>query len=271
MDTAGGQYKQRKESGEVGFRTNSGDVIIGVDQQTSENVLVGVGAGYTYSKVNWHESRGDSDIHAAYANLYATKFWDHFFLSGALQGGISHYDQNRHIQFASIERTASSQFYGQHGLAHLHLGAMWNSGSWEVRPFVIGDFLYMHHDGATEKGAESLNLTISDSHYGMIRAEGGFNLIKCLESEKFKLWTDLKLSYIREERIHGKNYKAGLTNTCYTFQVKAPSPTRNLGSPGLSITWMSKDEKQFIRAGMEAEIGNRFVTYQGNIQGGHRF
>jgi len=228
-------YLQKREGKEVGFHADTGYGFIGLDYQPICDALIGISVGYTYSDLAWKESRGTGTIQSGYGALYGSWLCNGFFVDGVFLGAYNHYNEKRDLRFRGLYRRAHGDFDGSELLANLRLGSIFTNGCVELRPFISVDYLSLWQNSFQEKGAKSLNLVVSSSHYTMLYAEAGTFLSFCYNCEPNLLFFDLRLSYIHEQRFNGETYKARFNGTDCSFHVKGLNPNRNIFSPGLGI------------------------------------
>lgn len=137
----------------------------------------------------------------------------------------------------------------------------------EVTPFVSFDYIYLHQQKFSETGAQSLNLHVNATDYAMARTEIGTYLSRCTAP----LFFSFKMSYIREDRFQGAHYRAHLTDTDCTFNVRGMNPHRNLFSPGLTLTYTAFAQALQISFSAEAEVGKHYWNQNTSLQGVYHF
>jgi len=112
-----------------------------------------------------------------------------YFLA-ASSFGWDNYESARTISFANISRQAFANFDGHQTTGYLELGRKVPTWPLDMEPFISGQYTYLHQNGFTESGADSINLTVpgidSNSFRSMLGARGVVDLIT-LDGEPLKL------------------------------------------------------------------------------------
>jgi uncharacterized protein with beta-barrel porin domain len=112
-----------------------------------------------------------------------------YFLA-ASSFGWDNYESARTISFANISRQAFANFDGHQTTGYLELGRKLPMYPLDMEPFISGQYTYLHQNGFTESGADSINLTVpgidSNSFRSMLGARGVVDLIT-LDGEPLKL------------------------------------------------------------------------------------
>lgn len=249
----------------IGFGTQTEGVALGFDDKISSSGFLGFAGGYSFSDIDWKNKQGHCHINSFYGSLYHTYFFKSFFLNTSLTGAFSNFQKQRKIRFAEIHRTAKSMNNGAGLLAHIDSGYRGKIKQLTFNPFASLDFNYMHEDGFTETEARSLNLVVQKANYYMFRLEIGANFSHCFTYQNRKWIPDFKISYIREQRMHGGNYQSHLVDQKGSFTVTGLKPERNVISPGFSITTICS-ENDMISLKYDGEFGekysNNFVSLQ---------
>ncbi len=116
--------------------------------------------------------------------------------------------------------------------------------------------------------------TLKRANY--LRAVGGFTLSQCFTIRGGKLVPDLKLSYVREERMNGAATEAGIPSTnnglgqCF-FTVKGINPSRNIFASGVGLSWLSKEMHYSVTARYNGEFSNHYMDNEATLQVGFNF
>jgi|GEM_PF-2167433 len=266
--SAGGNYFQQNERFDnPESHTKTFTTLLGVDGTPATNVHLGATGAFSCSDIKWKESAGNGSIYAGSGSLFAGYDHARFFIDGCLSGAYNYYQEKRHIRFDPINRVARGNFDGWQFLSHLRLGGRIRNGrGFEVSPFAMADYITMHQDSFTERGAKSLNLDVEDSMYNLLRSEGGLSLNQCFWHYHLQYLLHLKLSYVREDRWQGQTYRANLVDTGCTFRVKGVNPTRNIFAPSLGLTITKWNSKIQISMLYDGEFSRHYRNHNGNLE-----
>ena len=259
---------------QFGFHNNNNGVVLGADYQVLNELYLGALTSYSHTNVHWNSSRGKGYIHSYYGGLYATWAWKDLSLDASILGAYNDYETKRHIEFASLERTAKGFHNGYEVLANL-TGA-WNFNFKQVllQPFFRLDNFYLHENGFSETSAQSLDLHVRSKDAEMLRNELGVNFSYCYSFQQGHLIPIVKMSWIRESRFGHKHYQTSLKEFQQTngfFTVNANHPSRNLFSPGVGLTMQFLDELIAISGYYEAAISQEYWQQDGSLNLEFRF
>ena len=270
-DALGNISRQNMEINEKGFETDSAGAVVGIDYQSGRNFYFGISGAYSHTNIDWQQSAADGDIQSAYASLYGFFASKHFIMNAIVTGALNHYFGRRNLQFLAVDRHARSTHNGYEGLAYLSLGGLIELRKYfSFNPFVSADYIYLHQNGFTEKGAESLNLRVHSSNSDYLRGEAGFNLNGCIYKEiSKKLVPNVKLGVIREWRFKGKHYETEITGAGCTFTVAGLNPERTLIAPGASLTLLLNHLALSIA--YDGEFGEYYSDHNLNFQMNYSF
>lgn len=270
-DFYGDYYKQEKEQKQTPFNARSLAALGGVDYQGIQNYLFGAYTGYSYTDVNWKKNAGDGNIRSIYLSAYGNLFRDLFYVNASLLGAYNQYREVRKIKFTTFDRRAKGSFHGGEFLAHLDGGLIFTHQNYSFRPFAMFDYTVFTQGTIRESGANSLNLVVDKSRYDMLRMQGGLFASRCFNLEQSKFLLDGKLSYIREQRFEGREYKSHLKGEPGSFATKGMHPDRNLFSPSFGFSYFTFDEKIIVALRYEAEIGSHMWDQNVNFKVTRKF
>ena len=267
VDPYGAFLSQNDDKGVVGSDIDSAGVVAGSDFMIIRNLYFGLSGAYSYSSIDLHDKRGKGDVNSFYGGLYTSYHHCRFFINGSMLGAYNRYKGHRNIVFSSINRKATNKHSGGEFLAHIDTGVICVlRKSFELKPFIAGDYVYLRENGYTEKNADSLNLKVKRQNYNTFRFEGGTNLGVCYKVCGQKILPDLKLTYIREKQIDGKYYTSNLVDQPGSFKVVGINSTRNIISPGASITTYFYNEKCKFAIRYDGEFAKNYSNNLVNIE-----
>jgi autotransporter-associated beta strand protein len=263
-DVQGDFFHQGRLGGNIGFNNQSVIATIGVDYSLCKKAIIGAAATYNKSYLQWEHEQDEGTIGSAYGSLYGS--WSNNFLAvnGTIMGGGNHYEEKRKIQLQTINRQAHADFNGWQGLAHLDIvGYLKQQNSYQG--LIIGaDYTYLQQNGFKEKGADSINLQVQPTDYRLLRTQAGIQLSFCGDYYKGDWWFQPHVSYIRQDRFGGSEYKSKMEGAVGYFTVTGIQPTRQLVAGGINMTYHPKKRDVTFSVEYGFEVGKKY--WDQNIQ-----
>ncbi len=257
--------------GQSGFHTRSGGAVLGMDFGCFSNFFFGTALSYTHTDVRWSVSRAHGDIDSYYGGAYGGYFNDYFYVNTAVLGAYNSYEASRKLVSPIFDRTARNTHDGFEVDADLGAGFLFNLGGIEIRPFDQVDYIYLHENSFTEKGAQSLDLHVGSKESKMLRNELGLGFARCFTRKTWKFVPDVKFSWVREIRFQGKHYTAEFVGTDVPFTVSGMKPNRSLFSPGAALTGYHMDDKLIWSLFYDGEFGKHFTDHNAGVEFSYRF
>ena len=145
----------------TGFGYRTGGVVGGLDWQPRRDLILGFGAAYLGSDLNWNNSGGTASVSNAKFGLYATYFTPRFFLDGVFSGGVNWTATSRRIAIIdglpsdlAIDRLAAGNSTGHDLAADLQGGVNLPVAGWELTPLARLSYFYQNQNGFGEQGAD---------------------------------------------------------------------------------------------------------------------
>ncbi|MFZ4772472.1 MAG: autotransporter domain-containing protein [Chlamydiia bacterium] len=89
---------QQSRNGTFAFHSNTAGITIGFENNAYENLLVGLGTGYTYSGITWKNSLGNALLNEVYLAPYLAGRWENLYFSGSVMGSYDRVRLKRHLQ-----------------------------------------------------------------------------------------------------------------------------------------------------------------------------
>ena len=260
----------------TGFGYNTGGVVGGVDYQPRPDVILGFGAGYLGSNLNWNNNGGQANVNNAKFGLYATYFTPRFFLDGVFTGGVNWTGASRSIIITdllpsdlAINRSATSNSTGHDLALHLQGGVNLPVTGWELTPLARLSYFYLAQGGFAEQGAESLNLTVQGFSAQTLRSQLGLRAGRTFVTQgDVRLRPEFQLAWAHDFSLDNRVINAGLTELGGTFAVNGfrgdtDSLLASAGvsarlTNGIAITGRYDAE---LRRGFQAQMVNLGVRY----------
>nr|WP_320050840.1 autotransporter outer membrane beta-barrel domain-containing protein [uncultured Desulfuromonas sp.] len=175
------------------FRSKSTGIMLGVEQQVTPTVLIGMAGAYTNNDLHELDGASTSDRLSWDGYLYGQ--WNNpssqggWFAQTVLGIGTDSFDTKRAIAF--LGRVAESENDASHGAIQVNGGYRVMLTSWNIIPTVGLEYLWLQEDGFTEQGAESASLRMSDKDSELLRSVTGLTIEHCYRHEEVTLLTQL--------------------------------------------------------------------------------
>ncbi|MEO6742479.1 MAG: ice-binding family protein [Chthoniobacteraceae bacterium] len=223
----------------------SGTFLVGADYAVSEHIALGLFAGYQegWSKFS---NGGRLDSQSARFGVYATADWDGFYASAAVSGGSTDYTATRQIQFATLNRTATSDPHGTEFTTMLGTGYDFHAGNFTFGPTASAQYTSLKLDSFTERGAGALNLRVQGAEAESLRSYLGARVAYTMKvSRRVTLIPEARVSWEHEFMQGGSNLNVALnggTGPAFTYRTNGTT-----GRDGL-----------YAGVGVGMRVGERF-------------
>jgi len=260
----------------TGFGYRTGGLVGGLDWQPRRDLILGFGAAYLGSDLNWNNSAGTASVNNAKFGLYATFFTPRFFLDGVFTGGFNWTDASRRIIIFSalpsalaFDRNADSSSTGHDLALHLQGGVRLPVAGWELTPLARLSYFYLNQDGFAEQGADSLNLTVQGFNAQTLRSQLGLRLGRTfvLPSD-VKLRPEVQVGWAHDFPLDNRVINAGLTELGGAFPVNGFKGETDSLLTGVGFT-VQLTSGTAVTARYDAEVRRGFQSQMVNL--GMRF
>lgn len=275
-DGMGQWMQQNAQNSHFGFHDFTGGITVGADACCNE-ALLGIAFSYTYSDLRWQRAAGHSQINSYYAGLYGSWDMDCFYANVAAIGAFSQYSTKRALVFSTIDRHARSDHNSWEGLAGGEIGYDWRGafGCMDLIPFVRVDYVYLAQQRHSETGALSLDINLNSHNDQFIQTEAGIVFTnRELCSGWLCDWTLvplLKLSYINQTSLSGRNYGANFTGSTCHFNVSGWDFERNLGGISLALDGFNCCETMGVSLRYDGQFGSKYWVQSANLSLDYKF
>ena len=164
---------------------------LGFDQRLANHVVVGGAAGYARTvDLDFKQRNGSGDANTFQGALYAGRVTPLTYLSASARFAYSDMNTSRRIVFADIDRTAEADFNGWDAGAAIEAGVnlveLWGVS---VQPLASFDYVHVQTEGYTEKGADSLNLTVESESLDSVVSGVGLRFHGTIQMDRETWWT----------------------------------------------------------------------------------
>ncbi len=258
------------------FTYSTGGVVGGIDWQPREDLIVGFGASYLGTALNWDLSSGNGNISYAKFGLYGSYFTPRWFVDGVFSGGVNWTDTARNILIMSdsplmpvVNRQASGSQTGHdlslQGRAGVNLFP-WN---WCLTPMAGLSYFYLHQDSFTESGANGLNLDVRPNQAQTLRTTLGARLARTFTTASgYKITPEAQAGWAHNFILDNRVINASLIDLGGAFATRGFNSDTDSLLAGAGITAQLRNGLAFS-AHYGAEIGQGFGFHTVNL--GMRF
>jgi outer membrane autotransporter protein len=258
---------QKKQQQQFGFHTTSGGAAAGYDYRFSEQFYLGLGGGYTCSKVRWDASAGKGGIQSYYGGVYGTWFDPIWYVNFSGIVGQNFYDAKRNIHFSTLNRKAKNHHSGYNVAGSLGTGFTAYYNDLQIQPYAVLDTLFLHQKSFTESGAESLDMHIHAKDSIYFQSDLGIEFSRCYATSWGLVVPELSFGWIWEKELDHGIYKAQFTGSSCTFSVSGFRPTYNLFAPRIGLIVFSTEKQFRFSCHYDPKIGRNFFQQEINVRG----
>lgn len=238
------------------FRYSFGGGSFGLFGNIDESTRGGLFASFGGFNVDASRNTHSIDATDYQFGLFLTHHRDSDYWLAAVSYGFATNETERQIQFGSINRTATADFYSHTPSGYLEYGLTGNWGGWALQPFAALTWAHFSREAFTETGADSLNLSVSHESTSSLQVLAGAVL-----SREFGL--DNGTTLTPQLRAHWRHQFLDVAST--TTSTFAAGP---ITVPGASFG----DDTVYIGPGLFWHISpdaNFFFSYDAQISESH--
>jgi uncharacterized protein YhjY with autotransporter beta-barrel domain len=276
-----GEFGDQAGGGQcTGFAYHTGGVVGGIDYQPGPEVILGFGAAYLGSGLNWNNNGGSAGSNNVKFGLYASYFTPRFFLDGVFTGGVNWTAVQRSLDFTGegvswisglpvdslpVNRQAASDQTGHDLALHLQSGVNLSLGGWDLTPLARVSYFYINEDGGAEHGAGSLNLNLQGMSAQTVRTQLGLRLGRTLVTASgLKLTPEVKVGWAHEFPLDNRVINAGLSELGGIFAVNGFTGQTDSLVAGAGLTARLSNGLA-IAGGYGAELQHGFTAQMVNL------
>ncbi len=187
----------------------SGTYLAGADYAFSEHFALGLFASY---QEGWgdYDLAGDMDLESTRFGGYATFDFGGFYANAVIGGGQTGFDVKRPIQWAYLDRDATSEPDGYEFFTSISAGYDIKAGYWTFGPQLTAQYSDLHLGEFTEVGAGSLNLRVKEADMESLRHYLGGRVAYTIKvSDTFAIIPELR-AFWQHEYLEGGDISAQL-------------------------------------------------------------
>ncbi|MGE3534816.1 MAG: autotransporter-associated beta strand repeat-containing protein [Parachlamydiales bacterium] len=265
LEPFGMRIKQKPRFDERGFISDTGGLMIGGDYGFGNGIVLGAAVGGNITYLKWSEGMGNAHIPSGFASIYADWSCKKVFIETSVLGGYDHFRTLRHIHFPGENRKAKSRHRGYDWSAHLGGGFEARAHRVYFEPFFNLDYSSLHQDGFKENGADSLNLSVQEKNFDLLRAEEGVTVTRSFAT-RHGCWSPrIWASIVTSVPFYNRNYKSAMQGQDKSFTVWTYHKTSNRFSPGAELIWTVNGAIS-LAAKYGAEMGRGIVEQKGDLR-----
>ncbi len=255
-----------------GFDTQSGGFVLGYDHCMPKNFLLGFGAGYVFTHLDWDHSAGDANIQKAFGAVYGGFNWKHVVLDASITAGTNIYDVTRKIDFASIHRKAKNTHGSFFVTPHVGLSTYTWYKKFLFEAFGSLDFFYLFQPTYNEHGAKSISLKVKRKTSQMLRPEIGVTFARDVTLKQGCLRPFVGVSWIEKIVLSNSKYQSQFkeyaSENC-KLVVKSFDKSKNFVSPQIGCLYTLSAIT--LTALYKGEFSNDYTVNQFSVEFGWQF
>lgn len=239
-----------------GFKASGGGFLAGMSRQGDDGLSLGFAAGYTRTDLDdsLHGSGAADTVRLA---LYGSKAAGAVVASAAL--AYAHHDIDTKRQTgagqAVGETDADEVDFGLQAAMPMSLGAT------VVTPKVGFNYATFREHGFTETAPGAFGVTAHTDNADSLQPFVSVSMTRTYAwASGWRVTPELRLGYRRE--LLDSERRGGVTSaTGFNFTTEGSTPGRDVGTVGLSLTWLKTDRFSFLAA-YDADFAARSSSNQ---------
>lgn len=234
---------------------NAAGVTGGVDRRVTEDLTLGLLAGYSRTNVDLDTLGSTSRINTWLLGAYASYARQNWYVNGAFIYGRNSYDNNR---VALGTSNVSSPKGDQIGLQSA-FGIDYRFGLWTVTPEVGAQYTTVRVDGFTETGAAAL--AVEADRANSLRSSLGARIRYDVLSAWGKLTPELRASWQHEFLDKDRDVRASFVDQTLpgSFATTAAGSGTDFGVLGAGVNMFVADRTQ-LSVGYDFKFGGHSFT-----------
>ena len=269
----GGEFGNQGTSGDrTGFAYNTGGFVGGVDWRPRQDVILGFGAAYLGTGLNWDQSGGNGNVNYAKFGLYGSYFTPRWFVDGVFSGGVNWADTTRNLFIMSdsplmpvVNRQATSSQTGHDFTVQWRGGVNFSLWNWYLTPMAGLAYFYLHQDPFTESGADSLNLNVQANEAQTLRSTLGGRLARTFTAPSGnKITPEASIGWAHDFTLDNRVINASLAELGGSFATNGFNADIDTLLVGAGVTAQLTNGVA-LSARYHAEIGQNFAAHMVNL------
>ena len=217
----GGLYVWGRGAGSIGDVKTSGDhtgfdyimgsFLGGADWLVYPNLILGFGAGYINSVLDWKDNGGNGSGNGLKLGIYGSYFSSSFFLDGTLTAGYNFNKASRRIYFPGMDFSADADPDGYGFSAGLDGGLSFAVGGWTLQPLASLNLMYSATNSFTESNLDNLSLRVKGFDATTLRSELALRMSKSFVCESgMTIAPEFRLGWAHDFALGDRDITAGM-------------------------------------------------------------
>ena len=244
---------------QTGFNYNSAGFNAGADYRVRDDLLVGLGTGYSHTGASFYNSGGSVAANTWPIMAYAAYLPQTFYAYGSLGYALNLFNLERNLVFGGINRTAKSSPTGNQFNAYGEAGYDLKTSRMIVTPVVSLAYSSLWVGGFTEGGAGSLDLKVSPQYADSLQTGVGAKLTVPMKVKSARLVPQIYAIYQHEFLDRTRGLDARLNQGSSTFGFQTDQIGHNFAVVGADVTLFTK-KNGAIQLNYNAEVGRDRAT-----------
>jgi uncharacterized protein with beta-barrel porin domain len=258
-------FHQQPVHQQNGFRANASGVALGVENGLDDEWKIGVGWVYNRLTIHWQNGRGHSESNNFYGALFADREWRSMHFACALLGGGDLFSNRRNIRFASIDRTAESNYVAGELIGKVSLAYCVGPENKRLNLYAAIDSDTLFEPSFREHGANSVSLKMDRRATSVLVSEAGV-LFKARWDISGGCWgTDIWAAYVNETFVTRGRITSTFVNQVIPFTTIGVHTNQNLLEVGLTTSWLFNDRVSFSGT-FSPQFGFHLSTQRGDFR-----
>ncbi len=246
--------RQKNNGSTPGFKSRTGALLVGVDSKIKEGLILGGALGYGSAVMSFNLNAGKSHVYDSFLTLFGTWFGDIWYTEASLLGGLQKYRVARNTGTNNL--FVFNHHRGYQISPHLGGGYIFSRREYQLRPYATADYAYSSQTGHLDTGPGAPSIYIEKSDSSMLRLEGGFNLSKKSDHEKFYSKLSLQLAVVNKRPLKRGSI---IASNGLTYQTTKKAATAF--SPGLEA-FLSFDDGYSLSAFWVGEYATQYTQQE---------
>jgi uncharacterized protein with beta-barrel porin domain len=186
------------DSNAAGYHLGIGGTEVAVQRCLDEGIALGAFGNFGWSTLRLDGLAERATINSNQFGFYYQEVVDRAYLLGLSGFGFQDGDVTRTLSVATAQGQARSNLDGWQHFDYFELGGRLNSGRWELRPFVAGQYIYYRQNGTVESGPTPVNLAVGGQDINSYRTFVGAALGAPLKVLTMTVAPQLRMAWMHE-------------------------------------------------------------------------
>jgi outer membrane autotransporter protein len=266
----GSMTRQNNSGDDVGFKAQTGGLLVGGDVKLSSNAFFGVSGGFTKTLMKMNENGGNHHLDSYMMSLYGTWFEGPFALDYSLTGSLNVYNLVRRVVIpGNPDSDVASMHHGYEISPFVGLSYEFNVDDLRITPYLNGSLSatkergYRENGGLVDQQVQSRNSYFASTEIGLTLAQDF-----ALEDKVFT--PSLKLGYGYKKPLKTGAIVASFAGATGSYSVTPTNKAINEFIPSLEGTMRWKDGL-YVGASYSAELSKDYKVHELTLKLGKRF